>query len=301
MWATHQLTVSDWGGRPHSRAGSTRMHPTGGSEFRGAPPPALMGAALTSAGAAPRVQSRSPSVQMQQAWSADADTAAAPHIPRPVSVSPPSPRSPRSPPSPRSPQSPPAMRPPTSPVGGHSRPGSPEGTARQASSRPATSSSPTRGARGGGGMRSWVQSHLGVAGTLSYKEWTNPDKVFDLIDRDRSGQVSKSEVSRLPRPTGTSATPSVHVHRRCHRVPGRARVRLSCVYLHAPGTGTPPLTPDAAPSPDAVPPVHAGAVACSCAASLRAPPSTWRSRTSCSTCSTPMVRSRPSLESTRMT
>ena len=46
-------------------------------------------------------------------------------------------------------------------------------------------------------MSSWVQSHAGMGGQLTYKDWSSPDVVFDLIDNDNSGAVTKSELRQF--------------------------------------------------------------------------------------------------------
>ena len=219
MWSANTLAVSHWGDRPHSRAESSRLHPTAVRKQRGGLQPAVYFRPGTASCTplpiltAPRVlhpdalTPMSPAGELRRVQDHLATTS------RPSTVS--------------------SSRPATAQRGGGtlgSRPVTPRLASELTSPRSSSLGSPRTprrgytpravsprrggashagGGRGGGGgaprraqsnMSSWVQSHAGAFGELTYRDWSSPDVLFDLIDTDGSGSVTKSEVHGRWRP-----------------------------------------------------------------------------------------------------
>lgn len=186
MWSANTLAVSMWGDRPHSRQQSSRMHPTGRAVggARSYARPSTANAALPGLGE-PRVLHPNALLPLtlgseitrvrQHLTSSRPSTASATmtslaHTPRGL------------------------LRGEAALArGGSARStiGSPRNSPRDAAAR----SPRRRGAKSRNGtMSSWIQSHAGSGRTLTYKQWSSPDVIFDLIDNDGSGSVTKSEL-----------------------------------------------------------------------------------------------------------
>ena len=189
MWSADTMIISDWGARPHSRASSSRLHPTGGLSSDSRPHSPF---------------SQPLSVFNNGPYSRPATASALPPL-RPAGDTGLPPNSLSYTSSAKSLRSFASRdRPPGGSQVMPSSPGSPYGSqyGSRASSPGPRSRTPKGMSRSasktGGSMQSWLKSNvLGGHGQLTYKDWTSPDVIFDFIDTDKSGQVSKAEIMRF--------------------------------------------------------------------------------------------------------
>lgn len=182
MWSANGLSISQWGDRPHSRGASTRLLPTAHTQL--------------SVGSSPFVRPTSPPLPTDHGIAALMSSSVSAGSTMMMDGASSRPRTPLD--RPKTPlgdmpfygmsgSSAISMARPPSSVGGD-RP-------RVLSSR--ASSRMSRSAGDGRGLTDWVKAQTGVFNTLSHKDWSSPDVIFDLIDADLSGSVSKVELRQF--------------------------------------------------------------------------------------------------------